>query len=155
MDGVLSDFSKGVEKYFPDAFKERDYIPSEELWPLLSTKIDPVGLIFYELDFMPDARELWQHIDLYNPEILSATGGSTPYGGDLYKKRWISENLCSITKVNIVDSSEDKGALFAKPNRILIDDSPRAIEPWIKAGGIGILHTSAEDTIKQLKAIGL
>ena len=39
-----------------------------------------------------------------------------------------------------------------KPN-LLIDDFKKYIVPWEKAGGIAILHTSAEDTIRQLKEI--
>jgi len=35
----------------------------------------------------------------------------------------------------------------------LIDDLPRNIDPWIEAGGIGILHKNTEDTIKKLKKI--
>jgi hypothetical protein len=44
---------------------------------------------------------------------------------------------------------------FAGPNNILIDDRVDNINGWIEAGGIGILHTSAEDTIKQLNKLGL
>ena len=45
--------------------------------------------------------------------------------------------------------------MYAKPNRILIDDYSETIERWRAAGGKGILHTSADDTIKQLKMYGL
>ena len=44
---------------------------------------------------------------------------------------------------------------YAAPNHILIDDRDKAILPWREAGGIGILHTSANDTIAQLKELGL
>ena len=37
----------------------------------------------------------------------------------------------------------------------LIDDMERNIQQWKDKGGIGILHTSAADTIKQLKELGL
>jgi hypothetical protein len=39
---------------------------------------------------------------------------------------------------------------FAEPNAILIDDRKDNIDGWIDAGGIGILHTSAEETIEIL-----
>jgi hypothetical protein len=38
-------------------------------------------------------------------------------------------------------------------HQILIDDRTDNIEAWKEAGGIGILHTSVEDTLKQLAAI--
>jgi len=37
----------------------------------------------------------------------------------------------------------------------LIDDRKSNIEQWISQGGIGILHTSAADTIQQLKKLGI
>ena len=44
---------------------------------------------------------------------------------------------------------------FAEPNAILIDDNKDNINSWKEAGGIAIHHTSTEETIKQLKKIGL
>ena len=41
------------------------------------------------------------------------------------------------------------------PNHILIDDRLSNIEQWRSQGGIGILHTSAVNTIQQLKELGL
>ena len=52
----------------------------------------------------------------------------------------------------VVRKSPDK-AQYAHPKAILIDDRMKSIEPWRAAGGIGILHTSAEDTIAQLQSI--
>ena len=36
---------------------------------------------------------------------------------------------------------------------VLIDDRPKNIEAWENAGGIGILHTSAKETINKLKEL--
>jgi len=44
---------------------------------------------------------------------------------------------------------------YAAPNHILIDDRKSNIDEWRAEGGIGILHTSAADTIRQLKKLGL
>jgi hypothetical protein len=40
---------------------------------------------------------------------------------------------------------------YIKDKDILIDDCEQNIQRWEAEGGIGILHTSAEDTIQQLK----
>jgi hypothetical protein len=45
--------------------------------------------------------------------------------------------------------------MFAGPERILIDDMEQTIREWNNAGGIGIHHTSASNTISQLKKLGL
>ena len=46
-----------------------------------------------------------------------------------------------------------KKAIFAKPNRVLIDDRLDNIEAWEKAGGIGILHKSVAETIETLTSL--
>ena len=54
----------------------------------------------------------------------------------------------------ILRSAERKQE-FATPQSILIDDRKDNIDRWKEAGGIGIYHTSAADTIQQLKKLGL
>ena len=44
---------------------------------------------------------------------------------------------------------------YANEHSILIDDMQKNIDQWKAAGGIGILHTNAKDTIKKLKDLGL
>jgi len=38
---------------------------------------------------------------------------------------------------------------------LLIDDSPRNIDDWIKVGGTGILHVTLEDTLQQMHQLGI
>lgn len=38
-------------------------------------------------------------------------------------------------------------------HQVLIDDRPSNIEAWTKAGGIGILHTSPEETLRFIKEV--
>lgn len=106
------------------------------------------------MDPMEDAFELWDHIKEYFPTILSATG-HVPNAKE-EKRDWVGRHLGDTTAgmALFVRSASDK-AQYAAPNHILIDDRPKAIEPWIEAGGIGILHTSAADTIEQLKKLGI
>jgi hypothetical protein len=40
---------------------------------------------------------------------------------------------------------------YASPNHVLIDDREDIIKEWEKKGGIGILHTSTQNTIEWLK----
>ena len=70
------------------------------------------------------------------------------------KIRWVHDNLDGFGNIYTVVSGKDKKE-FAAPNHILIDDRPHSIDPWREAGGIGIQHTSAADTIAQLKELGL
>lgn len=52
-------------------------------------------------------------------------------------------------------SSRKQEFMNRKPskNQILIDDRPSNIDAWTKAGGIGILHTSAEKTLRFIQEI--
>jgi len=157
LDGVLADFIKGVrEKLVPDYTEERyegNRKYRDEMWAAMREYAKNGGKFWYELDVMPDAHQLWNHIKDYNTEILTATG-PTDLGASQQKVAWFPEKFGKGTKVNVVDSSNDK-AIFAAPNHILIDDKDKSINPWIAQGGIGILHTSAANTISELKKLGL
>ena len=43
--------------------------------------------------------------------------------------------------------------MFAYEGSVLIDDRPKNIEAWEANGGTGIIHTSAAETIKELKKL--
>ena len=53
-----------------------------------------------------------------------------------------------INKSNFAKDGRDK-----RPN-LLIDDHAQNIQAFKKAGGLGIVHTSARNTIKELKKLG-
>lgn len=157
LDGVLADFVKGVQEilkldYDDDRF-EVDAQHRKEMWKAVGEYSLAGGKIWGELDMMPDAMVLWDYISRYpNTEILTATG-DPKYGAGEQKHEWVPKHLGNV-KVNIVRKAVEKSQ-FATPERVLIDDKEKAINPWVAAGGIGILHTSAADTINELKDLGL
>lgn len=154
MDGVLADFVKGISKELPD-YDDNKYAADEkyrdDMWDFVEKFSEDGGKLWLNLPEMKDAKVLWDFIKDLNPEILSATGKSG-YGAADQKRQWIKEKYGDI-KVNLVRKSKEK-AKHATPDSILIDDRPKSIDPWKQAGGIGILHTSAKDTITQLKKLG-
>lgn len=110
-----------------------------------------------EIPWLPDGKELWNFIKPYSPHILShATENSKySYSG---KKQWIKTNLKVKTyQIHLVENRRDKKHFAINSSRnsnVLIDDYPKNIDDWVSAGGIGILHISAAQTIMQLKEIG-
>ena len=98
-----------------------------------------------------EGYKVWEYIKKYNPNILSAPS-SNP-SSEEGKLEWISKNLTNVKEIYLVPASQKQE--FAKPKAILIDDRTSNIEQWRAKGGIGILHTSANETIKQLKELGL
>ena len=92
---------------------------------------------------------LWDGLKQHNPMILSSVGSTNPKQKIKNKLNQISNVLgLSKDKAIFVTSGRDK-ANYAKGN-ILIDDSPENINAWRSAGGIGILHKNAQNTIGEL-----
>ncbi len=99
---------------------------------------------------MKDGKKYWSYIKKYKPTLLSSPsrGNSSILG----KKQWVKNNLP--TSKLILTSAKDKNK-YATSNSILIDYYETNVEEWKGAGGIGILHTNIDSTIKQLKKLGL
>lgn len=125
-----------------------------QFWSRVS-KLGKEGKPFFSaMDPMPDAFVLWKYIEKYDPIILSATGHHRNAANE--KRDWVRRHLgerYAHTALFVTSAAEK--ARYASSDSLLIDDRKKAIEPWIEAGGIGILHVSAEDTIAQLKELGI
>ena len=149
MDGVLCDFDKRFMEFsngIPPSQYENEF-GKKAFWELISKK----GVGFWVgIPWMPDGKQLWNYIKPYNPSLLSAP--SREESSRLGKRLWIRNNIPG-TKL-ILRQAEQKQE-FASPNAILIDDRTSNIQQWRDKGGIGIMHTSANETIKQLKELGL
>jgi len=169
MDGVLVDLvgavletaqqdatdetlRKGVEKIIgidwkwteknPKYQKSLDYIND-----MVSENID----LWAGLPPTTDKDVLWDFISPYDPYVLSHPWDEASADG---KVLWIQEHLTPQPKDIYLTGDKHKYALNedGAPN-LLIDDFEKYINPWRQAGGIAIHHTSAEDTIQQLKEI--
>ena len=85
-------------------------------------------------------------------EILTAAGVVNRELVVFDKKSWIKKYVAPSVVVNCTFTGSQKAA-YAMKNNVLIDDRPKNIEAWEAAGGIGIIHTSAKNTIEQLKKL--
>ena len=143
MDGVLADFHKEYIKYDPDKSDRKKFRAS-----VLQHNI------FEKLDYMPDTKELLNHVSKLNGvniEILTSMGTHEPIQGAaarMQKQKWLNAHNIPY-KANFVRSKAEK-AQYATPTSILIDDSPGCISPFIEKGGHGILHHKASETIRIL-----
>ena len=146
MDGVLADFESGYEKLTGIDLKG-EFKKGEDFWDPISK----AGVGFWAgLKWMPGGQKLWDYIKPYNPDLLSAP--SREESSRIGKAVWVKHKLPG-TKL-ILRYAKQKQQL-ATPESILIDDRQINIDQWEAAGGIGILHTSADNTISQLKQLGL
>ena len=162
LDGVLANFSGKVAELMGFVLDEGAEISAhpqfikKKMWQYINSH-DWHTPFFYSLDKMKDADILFDYVlnefDHKNVEILTASGTS-PVDAPQQKIRWVRKHFGKF-KVNVVSKSADK-AQFASPMSILVDDRMKSIEPWISAGGTGILHVNAIKTIEvleQLKAL--
>jgi hypothetical protein len=155
MDGVMTDFDSILVQRYPKEMAEKDantHIPlTDEDWDYFNS--DPK--FWSHMPMMPDFRQLWNYIAPYNPHVLTAWSGEESKAA-LGKFYWVINNAdrnYDIEKFHCVKRVHKKD--YASPTSVLIDDYRRNIEEWIEHGGIGILHTSAEDSIRQLKLLGI
>lgn len=153
MDGVLSDFDTQFSKF--NVGTKRGFAKktsNENAWELIHSS----GESFWsEMPWMPDGKVLWKYIEPYEPEILTAPSKQIKNNKIIYnrscvagKVKWVRNNLGHDVKINIEWPEEKRK--HASEYAILIDDKYDNINGWIDAGGIGIYHTSAKDTIYQL-----
>lgn len=152
LDGVMADLDKHVKAVTGKTFAQLR-AEGNGFSKFVKDERKQGHSVFDQLDPMPDAHILWNYIAKYNPDILTATGYPEKEA-KVEKIRWVHDNLDGFGNIYTTVSGADKHE-YAAPNHILIDDRDKSIIPWREAGGIGIQHTSAADTIAQLKEIGL
>jgi len=150
IDGVFANFDKWCEETF-------DLTPKDNVnfWNVITDWVNenPDKLVWGDLELMPDAMELWNYVKDKTPIFLSSTGTRHETKAIEEKHNWINKYFPD-NKLLLVNRSRFK-AQWADKNSILIDDRMKSIKPWRDAGGIGILHTNAKDTIKELKKLGV
>jgi hypothetical protein len=147
MDGVLVDFDQGYKDLTDMTTDEANAKGRTAFWE----PIAKAGAGFWiRLKWMPDGQQLWDYINQYNPTLLSAP--SKEESSKIGKRVWVKQNIPGVKLILRPASQKQQ---FSGENQILIDDRVDNIEQWKSKGGIGILHTSASDTIKQLKELDL
>ena len=144
LDGVLVDFNQGYKDLTDIDLNKDEHRSDSQFWE----PIEKAGYDFWvNLKWIePDGHILWEHISKYNPTLLSAP--SRQVESRIGKMDWVNRELPGVPL--ILRSAKHKKD-FAAPYTILIYDRKDTIDGWNENGGEGILHTSAEETIKTLK----
>ena len=147
MDGVIVDFERGYEELTGKDIRGNHVKGDGDFWQ----PITDAGVEFWaKLKWMPDGKQLWDYIKKHKPSLLSAP--SREESSRIGKHIWVENN---IPGVNLILRAADKKQEFASPNAVLIDDRADNVQRWKDAGGVGIHHTSAENTINELEKLGL
>jgi hypothetical protein len=154
MDGVLSDFHKGAELLLGNHFHHYD---KDELSKKERNRILSQHEKFWEtLPPMPDYTELWDFVSSYEPHLLTAY----PHWDDPYTKegkiKWVDKHLgIAHNRIHVVKREEKQQFSHNMGIQcVLIDDNERNIKEFNDAGGRGIFHKNAKETILQLIDMG-
>ena len=153
MDGVLADFLKGVEspeyighpltndaKGHTEYDDRKEELTNKRLFANLPPMVDMYDLIAY----IRHCETPW--------EILTAAGAGNRELVVYDKNEWIKRYVDPTIPVTCTFTGTQKAA-YAFEGNVLIDDREKNIKAWEDAGGIGILHTSARETINALKSL--
>ena len=160
MDGVLADFAGGVRKMcgvepLSQNDKHRDRTRDDEMWE----RIRECNHFYNRLEPLFGAPDMFDLIyGLYGDRCEILTGIPKKERGIVQapedKREWVRRLLSEDVRINIVNWREKieycKGEGF-----VLIDDSWKIIRSWNEVGGTGILHVSVEESIGELKRLGI
>lgn len=150
LDGVFVDFFAAASSILGADYRS---MPARQAWGVL----DRVPRLFRGIAPLPGARRLWDGVQ----EAAAASGSRVAVLSALPwpthqlitaaedKRAWVREHLCERTPVILVCGGEAK-TLCAAPGDVLIDDLGRNIQAWRQHGGVGILHTDVESTLREL-----
>ncbi len=151
MDGVLCDFFSAVQKLTDQPVQS---LTVSKMWGL--TRNQPN---FWEnLDWFKDGNKIWEVVNQHNGHILSALPYSDPTS-ESGKRKWLQKNLqlTNSDRIHLVARRSDKQnyAMLNGIANILIDDYKKNTSEWRSAGGVAILHTSAESSLRELQKLGI
>jgi hypothetical protein len=151
LDGVLTDFDGRFLELFGK--KPKDFIEANG-YSYFWASINRHAKDFWcGIKWKNDGKELWQYISPYNPIILSSVPPSMAKIATECKEKWIREELGPDVEYYITSRKEKQN--FSAEGNILIDDMKKNIDEWLLHKGIGILHISTEESIKELRKLGL
>jgi len=143
MDGVLCDFHKKYQLLFDITAQEAKAANRKKYRDLWDDFVD-MGA-FTTLDWYPGGEELIEYMRTLDPKkvqiaILSSAGGfDRQREVQEQKLLWLSRHLIDWPAI-IVPGRRYKAG-FARPDSIIIDDTPDVCTDFIKAGGYAIQHT--------------
>ena len=159
MDGVLADFDKGVNELCRMRATSQDEGHDEKYDDLMWEKIRGISHFYDRLDLMPGAKEMFDLLyEKYGDRCEILTGIPKESRGIVTasedKNTWTHRMLSETVKIHTV-SRRDKQQYCTGPETILIDDRDDTIREWRDLGGTAILHANPEQTMAELKQLGV
>jgi len=168
LDGVLVDFDAGFRRINGES---PDDMNLGRMWSMVQS----ANSFYKHLPWMSDGRELWDAIRHLDPDILTGVPRHREARGE--KAEWCRRELGVETNhvdmagrershqvvrgqrregvVNVITCWSRNKYMESGFRTVLIDDRVNLAREWEMRGGIFIHHTSTEQTLKQLKELGV
>ena len=102
-----------------------------------------------DLPWKKDGQVLWNFIKDLSPQVKILSAPMQGAGCRSGKREWVEKNLGPQYDVIL----EANKWIFAKPNRLLIDDTFSKVAKWRENGGQMVQHITARLTIQSLKGL--
>lgn len=146
LDGVLADFDTAYARI--SGYRPQRGVDGRDVdWELVGQQ----DAFYASLPPMPDYRLLWDHAAPYSPIIITGVPWSIRTV-DAEKRAWVRRHLGPQVQV-ITCPSKDKSRYMERGD-LLVDDWEKYRHLWVGRGGRWITHTSAANTIRQLREMG-
>lgn len=148
-DGVLADFERKAREILGQPPKEfEDEYGSRAFWTILRDYRDEQDRGFFEsLPLMSDTMTLFNAVKHVTPTIL--TGCPQGNWAPAQKLNWRDANFKGVPMITCM--AKDKIKHMGERGGILVDDKTKHRDVWIRGGGEFVHHTSAAETIAELK----
>jgi len=147
MDGVITDFMGRFKELFKvDVAAYETEHGVESIWK----PINEHGVKFWaNIPWTYDGHRLWRYVKKFDPIIISARPKLTlskfvAPGKQIWLDKEVGKHVA-----RHIGRRKDKIKL-CQFGRVLIDDYEKTVIEWRERGGIGIVHKSADDTIRKL-----
>lgn len=152
MDQVLVNFMSGARRAMGKEFNDPSFNSDEDRWKVLN-----FPGFWYELEWMPEATQIWAALKPHNPHILSALAPYDAVWCEIEKREWCKRELNIIDEFIHIEKRSEKRNYAISPTgpNLLIDDHIRNITEWTEAGGLGVLHNTVPETLIALKAYNI
>ena len=152
LDGVLFDFEKKAFELFGDKWEEEirkpewgRFIEYPNIYEILEPFVDAIRLYEYCVSFTGSKNLVTCLTALPNRARHHFPDAAK------HKIESVRKHISPDLRVSFGPFASDKKYHVYHKDDILIDDMQINIDQWNAAGGIGILHTSVYNTIKQLE----
>lgn len=149
LDGVLADFDKAANRVLGGDHYRYTFVYGDDL---LWQRLHSSGSFFANMEMMPGAQMMLDHVDIDRVKVLTALPKTETDRVRQQKEEWVWSWLPGDVPV-VTCFTKDKPN-FCQPGDILIDDRAVNMKAWEEKGGRFILHTDAMSTLAQLERMG-